>query len=486
MSHRDRPRMLRSLGEVLGLDSDSFISAMKEAVWVPGAVDQLADVIARTLSLDDIRWLLNDLPEEPEMMALVGRLLLLLNDQPDYQLLAERVRLRAQQLGPTAQQFFSSTSWYPPVSEIARVLVTPTRLQSPSMMMRMQWGANYQGIEVVWLLRFDANARTEAYFISDASDRDTTEQHPWQTISRNQAVSLLGALMLARQQESGQMAFDGMVARGLWLELCQGKPVKPWIDAAYALQSDPLSIEQVAIAAIEAADVGDFLAVYSLFAIPSRDKDILSFLTGQQDLWARRGRLWRLAVKSSEVQSSTATVVLQGWFRLHNRTMQGTFAITLMEDRPGQWKIRDIEQRAWGPWVLEEERAYCTGHPRYWAQMSVEHMGFLGESMPGLPIRQRQDALYFAHEVMPDYRVPYDLATRQDLGWIVLPQDNLVVILASDEILLHRDIERLRDNGSTSGLDRTGIITFDAYWDLWQEDTPAQDIKQRLVEHREH
>lgn len=451
--------VLTTLREMLGLEGDAFIDAMKDAVWVPGGVDQLADMIIRSLSVEDQYRLTRELPDVPEVMALVGRLLLALNEHPRRKELGAEVIARAQKLGEQAFNYLSPYSWYPPADKIESIRVTPTRLESSTVMMRMQWGGEFSGIEAVWVVRFAAGELGEVYFSADDSDTAALDKMTWLTLTMDQALSLITAAGMVQAAANNRFPFDGMAGVGLWMVLAGGREVQPWIDGSYELQATALTSQEVALAEVNALNAGDYLAAYDLGHPDRRSSDVLEYISECISRGAENGELWRLDAGPVVEEKGTASGNLRTWYRVGERLVDRAYAVELTTDEAGRWRILRRELIQEQPVDEAELSQYLTNNLRYYAQLPVADMEELAELMPGAPISQSGGAVHFATGSEVDYRRPYDIAQGQELTWTVnLNGDLTILVAAGDEILLRREITRLQDEGAVGEIQRSGTL----------------------------
>ncbi len=476
-SYRSGHQVLNTLREMLGLEGDAFISAMREAVWVPGGVDQLADLIVRSLSPDDQYRLTEELPDVPEVMALTGRLLLALNTHPGRQALGQEILQRARKVGPEALRYLSPYTWYPPVDQIRTVLVSPYRLHAPSLMLRMQWGGEFEGVEAVWMIRFGAGDLGEVYFVTDDTEKAPFEEMQWIELTMEKALSLITSAGLVSSAVSNHFPFDGMTGVGLWMVLAGGREVAPWIDSAYALEMEPLSAKQAALAELNALNVGDFLAAYDLLDPENRLQDVLKYIEETAAERSQQGELWRLDSGPVTETGDTATLVLRGWYRQGSHMVDRAWETDLRRDGEGHWRVRRMD-------VVSEETVnedhvdqYLRNHPRYFAQLAIEDMENLAELMPGPPDGQTDRAVHFSSGPDFDYRNPYDIAQSQDVNFtIVLDDEAFAIVWASNEILLHREISRLQEQGAAAEVILSGVtdlVTAERIQDATDEGSQA-------------
>lgn len=463
MSHdkddTEKFRVLSSLREMLGLEGDSFISAMREAVWVPGGVDQLADIIVRSLSTEDVYRLTRELPNEPEVMALVGRLLVTLNDHPEREALGQSVIARARKLGPKALHYLSPYSWYPPTDEIATILVSPYRLHSSSLMMRMQWGGSYDGIEAVWMIRFGAGDIGEAYFITEELDKAPFVDMKWVEVTMDEALSLITAVGMVQSAVNNRFPFDGMTGVGLWMVLAGGREVRPWIDGSFVLEAEELSPEEVALAEMNALNAGDFLAAYDLLMPEARPEDVLDYIGQQVAAMDETGDLWRLHNESAAVYDGRAILQLRAWYRVGDEMIDRILTLDLVRGSDGHWRIHQMDMLSEEAVEDSQIAQYLARHMRYYAVLSVYDMEGLAELLPGPPNQQTARAIHFSAGPDFDYRCAFDIGNSQDLMWtVILDQENHLIVVARDEIALRRETARLQDEQAVGETRRTGVI----------------------------
>jgi hypothetical protein len=458
-SDRGGRPVLTTLREMLGLEGEAFIGAMKEAVWVPGGVDQLADMIIRSLSVEDQYRLTRELPDVPEVMALIGRLLLALNDHPRRKDLGAEVIARAQQLGQQAINYLSPYSWYPPVDKIKSIRVSPTRLESSTITLRMQWGDEYEGIEAVWVIRFAAGELGEVYFSTDEADAEGLDELPWMTLDMDQALSLITAAGMVQSAVNSRFPFDGMAGVGLWMVLAGGREVRPWIDGSFELEAHPLGPQEVALAEVNALSAGDYLAAYDLCHADWRNEDVLEYIAERIKERPATGELWRLDAGPVEQKGGAPSVTLRAWYRVDEGLVDRAYEVDLLADEAGRWRIARMDLIQEGSVDEAERDQYLANNLRYYAQLPVLDMEELAELMPGAPVSQSGGAVHFVSGADVDYRHPYDIAKRQDLTWTVnLNGDITILVSASDEILLRREVQRLQDEDAAGDILGSGTL----------------------------
>ena len=458
-SDRGRYPVLSSLREMLGLQGDTFISAMKEAVWVPGGVDQLADIIIQSLSIEDQYRLAQELPDEPEVMALIGRLLIALNDHPKRQELGASVIKRAEKLGERATRFLSPYNWYPPVDQIRTILVSPYRLHGASIMMRMQWGGDFEGIEAVWMVRFAAGDLGEVYFLAEDTDKGPLNEMKWMEISMDQALSLITSVAMLQSSVNNGFPFDGMAGVGLWMVLAGDREVAPWIDAAYALEVDRLSAEETALAEMNAVSAGDYLAAYDLMDVCARPDDILEYIANKVEEAKTQGELWRLDASTALDTEKGTQVNVRAWYRTDSEIVDRSYLVRLGEDANGYWRITGLEQLAEEGLGETEVEQYLAHHPQYYAELEVVDMEEMADAMSEPPHGQTSNAVHFSAGPEFDYRQPYDLGRSRDMHWTVTMGDDLAVLVwASNELSLRREVARLQEEGAAGSVIRTGVM----------------------------
>lgn len=452
-------RVLASLGHMLGLTGDAFISAMKEAVWVPGGVDQLADLIIRTLSTDDVARLVQELPDVPEVMALVGRLLISLNDWPGRADLGQQVIERARAVGPDAVQYLSPYSWYPPVDQIEEILVSPYRLEGASLVLRMRWGGSYQGIEAVWLLRFGAGMVGDAYFITDPEQSTGFESMTWQPLTMDQALQLITLLGLVHSAVNDRFPFDGMVGVGLWMVLAGGREVRPWIDASFFLERDALSGVEVALAYGNALNNSDYAAAFDLLANGTRPDDILDYIRDAVEARKQAGDLWRLDAEVQDEGTDTLHLVLHGWYRTQAGLVARETAISVARDGAGQWRVSRVATTAEQAVPDRERDQYLAGNPRFYALLPVYRMEALADMLPGPSALQQEGVLFFAQGTDVDYRRPFDLGAANSMAWTLMSAESgYLIVFARDEVSLRREVARLQQQQAVGEADRLGVV----------------------------
>lgn len=484
--NRRRP-VLSSLREMLGLEGDAFTSAMKEAVWVPGGVDQLADIIVRSLSMDDQFRLTQELPDVPEVMALVGRLLIALNDHPDRKELGQAVMERAQKMGPEAVHYLSPYSWYPPVDQVRSVLVSPYRLHAPSLMLRMIWGGEFEGIEAVWMIRFGADDLGEVYFVTDDGEKAVFEETQWVELDMEQALSLVTAAGLVHSAVNHRFPFDGMTGVGLWMVLAGGREVAPWIDAAFALESDALTPVETALAQVNALNAGDFLAAYDLLDPETRPEEIVPYIEERGQEREGQGELWRLDADPRPEEGGEIHVGLRGWYRLDQAMVDRHMEMALRRDGDGHWRIRRMETVGEETVSAEQVDQYLANHPRYYAQLAIGDLEQLAELLPGPASGQSEHAVHFSSGPDFDYRRPFDIGESQDLTFtIVLDDEVFVMVWARDEILLHREIARLQSNGAAADVIRSGVMDLVTLERVQEAAEVGSEAVIRLLDARAH
>lgn len=476
-SDRGGRPVLTTLREMLGLEGEAFTAAMKEAVWVPGGVDQLADMIIGSLSVEDQYRLTRELPDVPEVMALIGRLLIALNDHPKRQALGEEVISRAQRLGDSAIQYLSPHSWYPAAEKIRTVLVSPTRLVSSTLVLRMLWGDEFEGIEAVWLLRFAAGDRGEVYFSTDDADKSDLDEMSWMTLTMKDALRLIAAVEMVQSATSKHFPFDGMAGVGLWMVLTRGRDVRPWIDGSYALQAEPVSPQEVALAALNALNAGDYLAAYDLQHPNLRPPDILEYLQHCTDERPRSGDLWRLdAGPVDERNGGAAAVMVRAWFQSAAGLIDRAYDVELTCDEAGHWRITRldlVDEQAVGDSARDQ---YLANHLRYYVQLPVLDMEELADLMPGSPVSQSGGAVHFVAGPDMDYRRPYDVARSQELTWTVNLNSNLnILVSGSNELLLRREVVRLQSEGAVGDIVRSGTMNLDIMDKIQEAATNGSD-----------
>lgn len=465
-------RVLASLGEMLGLTGDAFINAMKEAVWVPGGVDQLADLIVRTLSPDEVARLVQELPDVPEVMALIGRLLIALNDRPDREALGRSVIQRARQLGSEALKYLSPYSWYPPVDQIEEILVSPYRLHAASLMMRMRWGGSYRGIEAIWLLRFSAGAIGEAYFITDAEQHEVFDEMAWKSLSMEEALSLITLVGMVQSAVNNRFPFDGLVGVGLWMVLAGGREVRPWIDSSYLLEQEPLSPVEVGLAYMNALNNDDFAASYDMLLEGARPDDILDYIQDKAQEAGHRGELWRLQAEVLEEHAEAVTLALHGWHRVEDRLVDRNTEVSLRRDDQGYWRIVRSHVTQEEPVKDADLAQYLVRHVRYFALMPVTDMEVLAELLPGPSSLDQEGVFHFSQGTDFDYRRPFDIGTANDLEWTLLADEpEYLMIFARDEVTLRREVARLQQHRAAGEPDRLGTV-----------DLPQQEVLRDLAE----
>lgn len=469
---KNKFRVLASLGQMLGLTGDAFINAMKEAVWVPGGVDQLADLIVRTLSPDEVARLVQELPDVPEVMALIGRLLIALNDRPDREALGRSVIQRARELGPDALKYLSPYSWYPPADHIEEILVSPYRLHAASLMMRMRWGGSYQGIEAIWLLRFSAGAIGEAYFITDVEQHQVFDEMAWKSLTMDEALSLITLVGMVQSAVNNRFPFDGMVGVGLWMVLAGGREVQPWIDSSYLLEQEPLSPIEVGLAYMNALNNDDFAAGYDMLMEDARPADILDYIRDKVQEAAGRGELWRLEAEVQEEQAEAVTLALHGWHRGEDGLVDRQTEVSLRRDDQGHWRIVRIRVTQEEPVNDEELAQYLARHIRYFALMPVMDMEVLADLLPGPSSLDQEGVFHFSQGTEFDYRRPFDIGTANDLEWTLLADEpEYLIVFARDEVTLRREVARLQQNRAAGEPDRLGTVAL-----------PQQEVIRHLAE----
>lgn len=451
--------VLSSLREMLGLEGDAFVSAMKEAVWVPGGVDQLADIIIRSLSPDDQCRLTQELPDEPEVMALIGRLLMALNEHPKRKELGESVMKRAKKLGERAQQYLSPDNWYPPVEDIRTILVSPYRLHAASIMMRMQWGGEFDGIEAMWMIRFAAGDSGEVYFITEDIDKEPLNEMRWMEISMDQALSLIASVSMVQSAVQNHFPFDGMVGVGLYAVLLGGCEVNPWVDSAYLLEAQSLTPQEVALAELNALGSDDYLAAYDLLDASARPGDVLQYLHEQVNESKTQGDLWRLDASLVVEEENYAVVSVRAWYRTDEEIVDRAYQMTLAPDANRFWRIIKMELVAEAGLEDAQLGQYLANHPRYYTELTVADMEVLAETMSDPPQGQSLNAVHFSSGPEYDYRRPYDIGTSRDMHWtVILGEDITVLVWASNELSLRREIARLQDEGAVGEPLRSGVM----------------------------
>lgn len=477
-SDKDGYPVLSTLREMLGLEGDAFVSAMKEAVWVPGGVDQLADMIIRSLSPDDQYRLARELPDVPEVMALVGRLLIALNEHPSRKSLGDSVLERAHKLGPKAVHYLSPYSWYPPIDKIRTILVSPYRLHAPSIVMRMQWGGEFEGIEAVWMIRFASGDLGEAYFVTEETDKAPLDEMPWMEITMDQALSLITSVGLVQSAVNNRFPFDGMTGVGLWMVLAGGREVAPWVDAVFALESEALSPEETALAEINALSAADYLAAYDLLDPTGRPEDVLQYINDQVEAAKTQGELWRLDAGPAEQESGRARVVLRAWYRSEAGLLDRAYEMILGLDADSHWRIQRMDVVAEEAVAEDQVAQYLANNPRYYTQLRVHDMEELADSMSGPPVSQSDGAVHFSSGPDFDYRLAYDIGASQDLTWtVVLDSDVSVVVWANNELLLRREVARLQEEGAAGDMLRSGVMDL---FTLDQVQEAADNSSERL------
>lgn len=450
-------RALKTIGDMLGLTGEPFKGAMREAVWVPGGVDQLADMIIRSLSSNDLVRLIDELPDFPEVMALIGRLLIALNDHPDREAVGHRVTARARVLGSEAMRFLSPHAWYPSAEHIDEILVTPYRLHGASVMVRMKWGGQFAGIEALWMLRFAAGLTGEVYFMNEEPDQGSFDDMLWQSITMDQALGLIALVGMVQSAVNNRSPFDDMTGVGLWMVLAGGREVRPWIDCSYALEHEPLDAVEVALVYVNALNSEDYLAAYDVLDTESRPQDVLAFIAGEVESLERQGTLWRLEVFSDECRETDADVKLYQWFWTGIAIEQRELSLHLRVDDQEHWRIQRVEALSATPLPDRVLQAYLTRHHRFYGLYSVSDIDALAHAMDMDPEYETESVVGFSSGPEFDYRRPFDIGNSSDLDWIVLLEGKgELLVFARDEILFRREVSRLQQQQLIGNALQTG------------------------------
>ncbi len=456
---KGRFRVLPSLYEMLGLTSDAFVGAMKEAVWVPGGVDQLSDIIIRAFGQNELARIIQELPDIPEVMALIGRILIALNDYPERETLGQEVIARARQAGPAAIRYLSPYSWYPPVEEIREFLVSPYRLHAASLMMRMRWGGTFEGIEAVWVLRFAAGSSGEAYFVTDGAEQQAFDEMQWQPITMEDALGLITLVGLVQSAVNNQFPFDGMTGVGLWMVLAGGREVRPWIDASYALETEPLSAENAARAYVNALNNGDYAAAYDLLAPDARPDDILDYIEQESADMPAAGDLWRLDAETRVPADHRPTLVAEAWYWTDDQLWERQTEMEMVRDADQHWRIARIDVKSERALDESSVERYLGQYPRYYAILPIQDIEDLVDLLPAPPTRGGEGVVHFSDGPEFDYREPFDMGASRDVDWtIILGEPGYVMIFARDELLLRRELTRLQDDEAVGDVARTGVV----------------------------
>ncbi len=454
-----RSRVLTALREMLGLPGDAFLGAMKEAVWVPGGVDQLADIVVRSFASEDLVRLIDELPDEPEMFALMGRILVTLSEHSEREDLGQEVMERARNAGPKAVQYLSPYSWYPPKDQIEEILVSYHRLHDSHVTLRMRWGGEYEGIEAIWHISYAIGEVGEVYFVTEEASSSGYDDAAWQPVDLDHALGLITAAGMVQSAVNNRFPFDGMIGVGLWMVLAGGREVIPWIDAAYALERDMPTAREVVLAEGNALSAGDLLLAYDLLDPSLRPNDVLDYIDEQMTRRPDLGRLWRLDVEPNIDEDRAARMTLYGWYLRDGAVWDRVMAVEAARDAASHWRIRR--------WDITSERRlpdadlnqYLSMHPYYFAALPVYDLEALAELLPETSESLHEGVLAFTTGEATDYLKPYDVATSQTMLWMVmLEDDGQVVIVASDELSLRREIQHLGDQGATGDAQQTGTL----------------------------
>lgn len=454
-----RPRILTALRDMLGLPGDAFLGAMKEAVWVPGGVDQLADIVVRSFSGEDLVRLIDELPDDPEMMALIGRILVTLSEHPDREALGQAVMERARAAGPKAVQYLSPYSWYPPKDQIEEILVSRHRLHDSHVTLRMRWGGEYQGIEAIWHISYAIGEVGEVYFVTEEASSSGYDESAWQTIDLDHALGLITAAGMVQSAVNNRFPFDGMTGVGLWMVLAGGREVIPWIDAAYALEHDEATARETVLAEGNALSAGDLLLAYDLLDPSLRPADVLDYIDEQMARRPELGRLWRLDVEPNIDEDRAARMTLYGWYLRDGAIWDRVMAVETARDADSHWRIRRWDVTSERPLPDADLDQYLTMHPRYFAVLPVYDLESLAELLPETSEQLHDGVLAFASGNAADYLKPYDVATSQAMLWMVmLEDDGQVVVVASDELSLRREVQHLAEQGAAGEPYQTGMM----------------------------
>lgn len=460
MANPKDTRVFNLLSEMLGLQGEAFIGAVKEAVWVPGAVDQLADLIMRSLTPDDVAQLVGELPDEAEVMALIGRLLIGLNDHPDRLALGKAVITRAREIGSDAERYLSPYAWYPPVEAIEEIVVSPYRLHAASIIVRMKWGGQFTGIEAVWMIRYDASDVGEAYFVTDDAHRESFDEMLWWPISMDQALGLITAAGMLQSAVNERFPFESMTGVGLWMVLAGGREVVPWIDCAYALEHETLAAHEVVLAFLNALNNHDYLAAYALMDAKARPIEVLDYI-GNKMQSQESGELWRLGVEVQRQSEIDAEVDAEGWYWVDRTMVRRHWNFVLGLDQDQHYRIQAqqvMEAEELSETILQQ---YLSRHPRYYAEVAVTDLEDLADVLDEPPIVLTEGVLYFSGGPEFDYRQPFDVGLATDLSGTILVEDAGVTMLLfhRDELSLRREIARLQDEEVIGEVFRTGTVT---------------------------
>ncbi len=465
------------LGDMLGLEEESLIWALKEAIQVPGGIDEIADLIIQNVSFADQIRLARELPEEPEVFALLGRLLVALQRHPGSFSLRTLVLARARRLGEPALQHLSPRSWYPDTEQIRTVWVSPDRLSSPFMMMRMQWGGEFEGLEALWLLRFGEGERSDAYFVAGDDETNRFAEMPWMELSLPQALSLIASTVLVQSAVEGAIAFDSMVGLGLWMALGGNGDVPPWVEGLHELQAQPLDAADTARMEFHALNAKDYLAAHSVLDPRLRPTELLSAIRCGRRQEEERGELWRLDSVLEEVADGQAVVHVEAWYKQAGDVVRCRYEVRLHRVDEGPWLIWQLEVLGEEGVDIRQVERYLERHPRYWAQLNVLDLQELARVLSATVKSGNPSGLHFGSDSTLDYRLAFDIGSHAPLHWTVVPgEEARLLVWARDELLLRREVVRLQEEGAVGEMLRSGMM------DLVQVRQAQTAVDERAVE----
>jgi hypothetical protein len=215
----------------------------------------------------------------------------------------------------------------------------------------------------------------------------------------------------------------------------------------------------VALAELNALGSDDYLAAYDLLDASARPGDVLQYLHEQVNESKTQGDLWRLDASLVVEEENYAVVSVRAWYRTDEEIVDRAYQMTLAPDANRFWRIIKMELVAEAGLEDAQLGQYLANHPRYYTELAVADMEVLAETMSDPPQAQSLNAVHFSSGPEYDYRRPYDIGTSRDMHWTVILGENITVLVwASNELSLRREIARLQDEGAVGEPLRSGVM----------------------------
>ncbi len=433
--------------QFLGVSQAEFVRALTQAEHVPGAIDSLVDSIRALLTPNEIAQVIRELASMPAAFSLIGRIEGLYPSDFRIQREIERFHRIAILRGEKMVDMWSPKHWYPPLEDIQQVLVTRHRMQGSSILIRMAWGEEYDGVQALWMVRYDGTGLPSLNFVVD---QDLLSQEPldWTHVSLDEALGLMETARLMQSIRSPYSIEDANCAAvNFWRALTQDKTPTELVDWAYRLEGQEMTPEKVAFVFVHAKTQGDLVLVYDLLTESERPKSLKEYLKNQWTQFEGYDVVKTELTASQTLADGRRRVIITVWDNNGQGLEQYQFRLGLMQDDRGQWRVHSVKESIHRP-------AEVTENTRALTSLSVP-VGFFPLlraeefhlDLPGaVPAYESPLVVTFVAGQDMDYQMPLDLSLQWRYRWSVV-ENSYVILMALTDELYQIEMERLKGMG---------------------------------------